>query len=61
MIMGKLVTNKMSEQKKADCKKNAVASTFDRVTEKGNKIYKLESITQDERDKIKPYALGYLM
>lgn len=30
------------------------------ITAKGNKIYKLESISQEERDKIKPHPFGYL-
>ncbi len=30
------------------------------ITQKGNKIYKLESISQEERDKIRPYPFGYL-
>lgn len=30
------------------------------ITQKGNKIYKLESISQEERDKIKPHPFGYL-
>ena len=59
--MGNLIKNKMSKRQEADCKKDANALAVVEVTKKGSRIYKLESITQEEREKIRPYALGYIM
>lgn len=59
--MGKLISNKASSDRRTFSNRYATVHDTNKTTQKGNLIYRLQSLTKEERDIIRPNALGYII